>query len=137
MEMKSGEEMKITGHIEAEAYYNGDGERERIEYRWEGGNVIGISRDLIDERDHLFEITLKRPVYPGQHFRIGPYRLRVIEDQSWRAYVMAIREDGMVTNLLVAWHRCKGVLNLIYRRLIRTAAIWGLVEFPAQDIDKN
>ena len=93
---------------------------ERLDYRWEGKeSTVRVSMDLFPE--------VKPEV--GTRFNVGPFRLRVMEVE-WVAHRFnCVRIDSLNGQLHYYWHRCNRGLDIIYRRLIMMAVIWGLARY--------
>jgi len=99
------------------------GNTERIEYEWQGGAEIWIARDLLDSGE------FGRDWAKTGKLQIGPYRLRLIEQDRLRNDALFIREDYPFWRLVVAWHKYNRVPDLFYRRLIITLAVWRLARY--------
>lgn len=91
---------------------------ERIEFSWEGGERVEVSYRLMQHKSVY--ITRR-----GNLLTIGPYRLRIIEGDPCRATYLCMR-DGWKAHLWWGAYRASHILETIYRRLIITAAVWGL-----------
>ena len=91
-----------------------------ITYEWQGGDWLHVSGDFISE----FQGNLK-----GNRLFLGPYRLHVIErDPAIEAY-LCVRHHwrGLICERL---YKATRGLDRFYRRLILTAAVWGLANYP-------
>ena len=91
---------------------------ERETYEIEDGPYVAISRSFND-----------CPTEPGEGFTIGPYRLRVVEYQLVSDTIIAIQEKWPLWWVAVAWHKLNKLLDLFYRRMIVTLAVWRLADY--------
>ena len=127
----------MWGEIEIHEKYNPlAGQVEQVEYKWQGGPKMQMSRELFyamhknKERSQLesgpgWPINLE-----GTRFRLGPYRLHVFEDQPpYFGDVNCIRLDYRFWRLHAYLPRILRHLDLIYRRLIITAVVWGMADY--------
>jgi len=110
-------DMRVTRH--------GDVTRrglERLTYEFEGGPYLAISGCLYPEMGNY-------PPEIGDKFELGPYKFRVIEHQIMSDAVIAIQEKWPLWWLAIAWHRSNKLLDIFYRRMIVTLAVWGLADY--------
>ena len=97
---------------------------ERLSYQWVGGNVICISYDLAVKLG-----VDSRVCKPGDVFCVGPYRLRIVWRDPVPPYtVMAMRVGWVAWGRIIFYAVIKRI-EKVYRRLILTAAVWGLAEY--------
>lgn len=101
------------------------GHIERYDYRWEGGNTAAISNSLLFKRMRTEDYIR---LCSGAVFTLGPFQLRILEDDPFRDITYVAR-DGWRTTLRYYFHRATRSLDLIYRRLIISAAVWGLARY--------
>lgn len=95
---------------------------EHLTYEWEGGPILQIDYMVLD--------VIGLDVYRvGDRFTIGPYRLRVIENQPWYRR-MIVTADNPQSWFWIAYAKLWRVCDLIYRRSILTLAVWGLASTP-------
>ena len=94
-----------------------------LEYAWEGGPTIAISRGLMQEAEWIQR--------KGNLLHIGPYRLRIVQEPDgrdpWGRY-MCVRE-GPHAWVLAAYVRLYNLSTDIWRRSIVTLAVWGLADY--------
>ena len=116
------------GWIEEAVHYNALG-RERIDYKWIGGDVARFSKQLLLDADPSIVRYTEFPRRPGDKFEFGPFKLRVLEqDSGYYDIIVAIRDRGLVTDLRYFWHRFGKMADIAYRRLVITLAVWGLAD---------
>lgn len=113
--------MNATGNIIASTTYGPSG-KEAVRYKWMGGRVAHISRHVCDT-----------PIKVGQSFKVGPFRLRIVDYCPWDNTVKAIRIRG-ISRLLYYFYRATPALEKVYRRLIITAAIWGCADYNSATV---
>jgi hypothetical protein len=112
--------------------YDLKGNSEQIICKWEGpkGGILGISSKLIEHaRDDIFQAS--RPLQIGTLVRIGPYRLRIFgrsEEWDYDTWYL-VRHDSVLGNLRAVVYRATRWFDLVYRRLIITAAVWKLADY--------
>jgi hypothetical protein len=112
--------MMNTAYIETARRTSPLGKIEQETYKWVGKSpYVRISRML------LREITND---YCPKALQLGPYRLLMVDAEPWLDFVLYVRSDKFGA-LRVALYRSTRLLDLIYRRLIITLAVWGLAEF--------
>ena len=99
---------------------------EKIDYSWEGPPEVLISHDLLCELNFTIDNHEK--------INIGPYRLRLIENDYWQGRSHYIRMDYPLWWLRVLSYRMTRVFDLIYRRFILTLAVWGMADYNAAAI---
>lgn len=63
-------------------------------YRWTGGPVIRTTYDML--LYGLPDCEAEPPLSPGSQVRVGPYRLRVLQEEPDTATVLLIRERGLM-----------------------------------------
>ncbi len=92
-----------------------------ITYEWLGGDWLHVSSDFIE---------YSQAALRGNRLFLGPYHLHVIErDLAIDAY-LCVRHHwrGLIRERLYTATRG---LDRFYRRLILTAAVWGLAHYPS------
>jgi hypothetical protein len=109
-----------TAYIKGTVQTNALGKRESITYEWEGKSPYvrashGFLYDLVSD-------------YCPETLQLGPYRLLKVEDEPWLDTVLYVRSDRFGA-LRVALYKSTRLLDLIYRRLIITLAVWRLADF--------
>lgn len=115
--------MKVTGMIVCHERYDFRGGVERRDYEWEGGELAYVDWRFMD----VAEIS-EAPAL-GDIINIGPFQLKVIDQELlWHDNYIVAR-NGWKTQLRYMLHRTTKVLDKIYRRLIITAAVWGLADY--------
>jgi hypothetical protein len=117
--------------IEMTAHYNALGDKERLDFKWIGGDTVGITLMLLSTAECSVLKYDRFPFELGDRFKFGPFKLRVLEVQFWTDTVIAIRDRGFVTDLRYLWHRFGRLFDIAYRRLIVTLAIWNLADCEA------
>lgn len=116
------EEGQIVCHVRT----NPLGMREHIGYEWQGGPVTYIAHSLFYDSDIQLD---------GDCMVVGPYRLRIIDQEgNLRQYYRCVRLDYPFWWLVLAWHRYGRLLDIAYRRLIITLAVWGLARYSQATI---
>lgn len=60
------------------------GDGDEFVYQWEGGSVIGVMREFLDENANIAHLA-------GDTLTIGPFRLRIIEADDDAAVIYAER----------------------------------------------
>ena len=111
------------GKIEIAEFRDFRGGIERREYKWIGPPETLVSWRLLDE----WEITTGNPW--AEIINIGPYRLKLIENSYTGYYNRYIRMDYPFWRVHVFWHRANRLIDLFYRRLIITLAVWKLAHY--------
>jgi hypothetical protein len=112
--------LKDVSHIKITVKRSPLGKIESLTHEWEGRSpYVRITRSL------LCEITND---YCPETVQIGPYRLLKVEAEPWLDVVLYVRKDKLGA-LRVALYKSTRLLDLIYRRLIITLAVWRLAEF--------
>jgi hypothetical protein len=113
--------MMDTAYLEVTEHVNQLGKVEQFTYKWIGkspytrigwrllGNIVGIGGDTIN-------------------VQIGPYKLLKVEDDYQRDAVLYVRADKLGA-LRVALYKATRLIDLAYRRMIVTLAVWNLAEF--------
>jgi hypothetical protein len=115
----------INGSIVIHRQLNQLGDLERIDFEWEGGPVIGISFDLFS---YCGKIQGLSGINKNGVLKIGPYRLKFLEERGWEALGIFVRMRGLLWPLIFIKYKLIRPLDLVYRRLIITLAVWGLAE---------
>jgi hypothetical protein len=111
-------ELKADANILISCFYDYRGEPERREYDWQGGRVVCISRQVLG---HVSGYK------PGMKvFSVGPFRLRVIDEDYRRVYCVREGPAGWALALWIATYKA---LDKVYRRLVITVAVWGLAQW--------
>ena len=98
---------------------------ERYSYDIEGGPYVGVSG---------LHYTGKYPINAGDRFEIGPYKLRVVEYNLCADHIIAIQEKWPLWWIAVAWHKYSRLLDIFYRRMIVTLAVWRLADYSEATI---
>lgn len=112
-----------TAYIETSVRTNPLGKREAVNHKWVGKSpYVRVSLDLIDDPS-------VHKLNGDQEIQIGPYRLLRISDHLdfVQTYVRADKFGA----LRVALYKSTRLLDLIYRRLIITLAVWNLADFSS------
>ena len=91
---------------------------ERETYEIEGGPYVAISRSFDDY-----------PTKPGGKFMVGPYKLRTISYDFCADTIIATQEKWPLWWVAVAWHRVNKLIDIFYRRMIVTLAVWRLADY--------
>jgi len=109
--------LEPTGEIIATEHRGHGGSLERIEWEWRGGDLAYLSytRPLVRSAQINDDIIV-----------LGPFRLRIIKHE-WPFCIVA--RDGFKARLLYRMYRCVRYTEVVYRRLILTAAVWGLARY--------
>jgi hypothetical protein len=117
--------MNNTALIEVEVKTNPLGKREATNYKWIGKSpYVYISWELLGEIVGIGGDTI--------NIQVGPYKLLKIEHGYLGNVVLYVRADKLGA-LRVALYRSTRLLDLMYRRLIITLAVWKLADFsPAR-----
>ena len=95
---------------------------ERLTYEFEDGPYIAISGCLYPEIGTC-------PPKIGDKVELGPYKFRVLESNLYTDTVFAIQEKWPLWWVAVAWHRSNKLLDIFYRRMIVTLAVWRLADY--------
>ena len=104
--------LKVTQRV------NPLGKVEQRTYQWVGDSpYVRVRRDFVSGLG----------IGPYR-INIGPYRLLVIEFEPWQDTFLCVRADKLGA-LRVALYRATRLLDLAYRRMIVTLAVWNLAEF--------
>lgn len=108
------------------------GNLEQVTCEWEGpkDGVLAIHKEFIPEINSVFikDKELSLP-WVGDVIRIGPFNLKVFEFDGFRGVYRLVRTDSLLGNIKVIAYRLTRWLDLAYRRLIITAAVWKLAEY--------
>ena len=115
------------GMLHVTQFTNALGMPERYEYRWDGGPRCQVSRQFIDDA----EIYWNKERHT---LLIGPYLLKIIEEQPYWDWFDCIRLDYPFWWVVVGRHKINRLLDLTYHRAIITLAIWGLASFNRASI---
>lgn len=111
--------MDKTGMIEITTHYDLRGNPETYSYRWTGGPVGLMSRNVS-------EIYAK----PGDsEFWVGPFRVKILEQDSYQNLLTVVRQDYFLWRLVYLWHRYGILFDFAYRRFILTLAVWRLADY--------
>lgn len=107
--------------IETSVKTNPLGKQEAINYAWKGKSpYVRITGELVKRLG---------PYQPfPESLEIGPYKLLLIEKEPWIDCALYVRSDR-VGALRAALYRSTRLLDLIYRHLIITLAVWQLADF--------
>lgn len=111
--------IKPTGEIVATEYRDFKGGLERVEWEWQGGDLAYFSRKWI----HQGIAQISRDI-----INVGPFRLRIIT-QCWEWPGWIVAKDGLKARLIYRIYRCVRHTEIVYRRMILTAAVWHLAEY--------
>ena len=114
--------MNVTGMIVCHEHYDCRGGVERRDYEWEGGELAYIDQRFM-EKEGIHEVPQL-----GDIINIGPFQLRVIDKKLW-GFNYIVARNGWKARLRYVLHRTIKVLDKSYRRLIVTAAVWGLADY--------
>lgn len=106
------------------------GNLEQLTCEWEGpkDGVLAIHKEFMPEINSVFIKKLNLPRV-GDAIRIGPFNLKVFEFDGFRDVYRLVRTDSFLGNIKVIAYRLTRWLDLAYRRLIITAAVWKLAEY--------
>lgn len=119
--------MKPDACLVSEVIYNALGNVERINYDWTGGEVAFLS---FSDVCHLTAMGSMQK--DGDVVTVGSLRLRIVDaaDDSFPLgiYVM---QDGLRALIKSRFYPLVRIIDLIYRRLVITAAVWNLADFNA------
>lgn len=131
-------DIQATGEIWAEIKHNpATGAIEQVRYEWRGGDVARVvefdSPLRVLSGDHYVPDATE--VERGQVVAIGPYRCRVIDVPSLWDDSYYVMRDGWRARERWLRSAAHDRLDLIYRRLIVTAAIWGLASYKLLQYD--
>lgn len=131
--------MSDYGSIEIEVKNGPLGIEQEI-IRWNGGPEMVYSKILLNYLPG-FNPRRDRDIMPGDVIFIGPYRVRVIKEvnggwessATWASDVLLRRDDGLA--VLKVWtYRFTRFADRIYRRLLITAAVWGLAYYEERQV---
>jgi len=107
-------------NIEITESYSVLGAPIHYDYAWVGKSpYVRISRCLLD--------SIQSPIDNIVH--IGPYKLKLIDNDRIFGPFIYIRMDYPFWWLAVAWHKASRLLDITYEKLIITLAVWGLAEY--------
>lgn len=110
-----------TAYIETSVRRSPLGKIEAENHKWVGKSpYVHISLDLV----RYGEIS---KIDGDKEIQVGPYRLLLV-DKYIGDYHLYVRKDRFGA-LRVALYKSTRLLDLIYRRLIITLAVWGLAEY--------
>lgn len=113
-----------TAYIETRVSFYPNGRIEQTTYEWVGESpYTRVSHRLISE--------VAKDIYETE-IQVGPYKLlRVDKDAfGYADFPLYVRKDKLGA-LRVALYRSTRLLDLAYRRLIVTLAVWRLAEYNA------
>ena len=65
----------------------------------------------------------------GEGFVLGPYKFRTINYDFCSDTVIAIQEKWPLWWIAVAWHKYNKLIDIFYRRMIVTMAVWRLADY--------
>lgn len=103
--------------------------KEVVTFGWQGGPYLQITNQVIRRGD---------PAYvreDAKFITIGPYRLRKLEyDPLVGMGGWVCVRDGWRWLPYANWYRLTHLGERTYRRLILTAAVWGLAEFHEYNV---
>lgn len=105
---------------------------ERYSYTWEGGDIVRISRPLLQDADP--GVFRPRDPQPGQVFWTGPFKLRCLKIDFLANELLACREGRIAGRLHYALYRGTRVFDGFYRRSLLTLAIWGFASHHSDRI---
>lgn len=109
-----------TAYIETTVRRNTLGRIEVESHRWVGKSpYVRISYDL------LCQIA---PANERHKIQLGPYRLLLVDQESYWDAPLYVRADKFGA-LRVALYKYTRLLDLAYRRLIITLAVWNLADY--------
>jgi hypothetical protein len=112
--------MKDVSYIEVTQKQNALGKIEQYTYRWIGKSpYVRVSHSLLQ---HLAGSG------NGASVQIGPYKLLKVGDEFHIDCVLYVRSDKLAA-LRIALYKSTRLLDLVYRRLIVTLAVWNLADF--------
>jgi hypothetical protein len=114
-----------TAYLKVTQHRNEIGKIEQLTYELVGDSpYVHISRQMLDRYyDEPFPNAVQ----------FGPYRLLIMEDYCAYDYIVYVRADKFGA-LRVAIYKATRVLDLFYRRMIVTLAVWNLAEFHEASI---
>lgn len=113
--------MQDCARLECTVRTNSIGVREAITYKWIGKSpYIRISWNLLKEIVGIGGWMDK--------IKIGPYPLLRVSENLAEGYVLYVRADKLGA-MRVVFYRLTRWLDIIYRRMIITLAVWGLAEY--------
>ena len=110
------------GNMLMTAHYDIRGGIERIDYKFEDGPYVAISGCFYPEMAAC-------PPKIGDKLELGPYKFRVLEIDILSDTVMAVQEKWPLWWIAVAWHRVNKLIDIFYRRMIVTLAVWRLADY--------
>jgi len=98
---------------------------ERETYEIEGGPYVAVSNQF----SFYHGYPNGYPTKPGGKFKVGPYKFRTVSYDFWADSIVAIQEKWPLWWIAVAWHRSSKLLDIFYRRIIVTLAVWRLADY--------
>lgn len=113
--------MNNTAFIEVTVKTNPLGKREAVNHRWVGDSAYTTI-------DWLVLDDMNVPLDKAKRIQIGPYKLIEVEKEYAFGRSLYVRSDKLGW-LRVAFYKSTRLLDLIYRRIIITLAVWNLAEF--------
>ena len=108
-------------------HYDFRGGVERRDYEWQGGELAYVDHQFL-VRDGTSRVT-NRVLEPGDVISVGPLRLTVIDRREFSIDTYIITCDGWKAWVIYVFYHVTKRLGKIYRRLIITAAVWGLADY--------
>lgn len=115
--------MKADGFIEVRQFASPLGVVERREYHWKGGPTIYVSGAFLYYGSEILKVGDSISL-----IKIGPYRLRLIDQNPSRDEYRYVREDYAFWWIVVGWHHFNRMLDLTYRRVIIVLSIFKLAD---------
>jgi len=121
--------IKATGNIVVTRRANPLG-LEQYEYGWQGGDVTILNWYHARE-----EPGLRHRDFPaaGETFWLGPFKLRVL-DSDFCSLEVWVRRDGWLSWGLAKLYIVGRHLERVYRKLVITAAVWGLARYDGYTV---
>jgi hypothetical protein len=125
--------MEKYSYIEDNEIRGHDGSILDIEYRWVGKSRLCefSESSLLNPSFSLSKIaSFDSDGNPPQTITVGPYRLKFVlrENLFFDNGLIYIRQDYPLWRLVVMSYRARKPIRIFYKRLIYTAAIWGLAK---------
>jgi hypothetical protein len=114
--------LKETSYIEFTVGTSPLGVRELVNCEWKGKSPYVRVSLWFRDAEHIKQIDGDKEI------QIGPYRLLKVEDAHFIEWALYVRKDKFGA-LRVALYKSTRLLDLIYRRLIITLAVWKLADF--------
>lgn len=114
--------MNVTGDIVCQEHYDCIGGIERRDYEWQGGKLAYINRRFMNV------VGMSKAPTSGDIINIGPFQLKVVDQELWGNSYIVTRNGWKAQLRYILYHATK-ILDKVYRRLIVTAAVWGLADY--------